>query len=79
MHASIEFIKKHTEIFVPQQWTNSIRTARRKDLYMVVPLNFGDIYDFKELTKQTMKYCKEDSNKKKANWHANHMVEIPEN
>jgi hypothetical protein len=43
MHAAIEFAKKKSEIFVPQQWATVIRMARRKDPYMIVPLKFGDI------------------------------------
>jgi hypothetical protein len=41
MHAAIEFAKKKTEIFVPQQWATVIRMARRKDPYMIVPNNRG--------------------------------------
>ena len=68
MHSAIEFAKKKTEIFVPQQWATVIRMARRKDPYMIVPLKFGDIYDFKEFTKKYMKFRKEDSNGGKVNW-----------
>jgi hypothetical protein len=53
--------QKH-EIFVPQQWATVIRMARRKDPYMIVPLKFGDIYDFKEFTKKYMKFRKENVN-----------------
>jgi hypothetical protein len=42
MHAAIEFAKKKTEIFVPQQWGTVIRMARRKYPYKIVPLKFGD-------------------------------------
>jgi hypothetical protein len=42
--------------------------ARRKDPYMIVPLKFGDIYDFKDFTKKYMKFRKEDVNGKKLNW-----------
>ena len=59
--------QKH-EIFVPQQWATVIRMARRKDPYMIVPLKFGDIYDFKEFTKKYMKFRKENVNGKKVNW-----------
>jgi hypothetical protein len=41
--------------------------ARRKDPYMIVPLKFGDIYDFKDFTKKYMKFRKEDVNGKKVN------------
>lgn len=68
MHSAIEFAKKKTEIYVPQQWATVVRMARRKDPYMVVPLKFGDIYNFKELTKNTMKYRKDDITGEKVNW-----------
>ena len=68
MHAAIEFAKKKTEIFVPRQWATVIRMARRKDPYMIVPLKFGDIYDFKDFTKKYIKFRKEDVNGKKVNW-----------
>jgi hypothetical protein len=67
MHAAIEFAKTKTEIFDPQQWATVIRMARRKDPYMIVPLKFGDIYDFKDFTKKYMKFRKEDVNGKKVN------------
>ncbi|CAC5366360.1 unnamed protein product [Mytilus coruscus] len=68
MHSAIEFAKKKTEIYVPQQWATMVRMARRKDPYMVVPLKFRDIYNFKELTKKTMKYRKDDITGEKVNW-----------
>ncbi|XP_076090122.1 uncharacterized protein LOC143062260 [Mytilus galloprovincialis] len=68
MHSAIEFAKKKTEIFVPQQWATVMRMARRKDPYMIVPLKYGDIYDFKDLSKKNMKFRKEDVNGKKIKW-----------
>ena len=76
MHAAIEFAKKKTEIFVPQQWATVIRMARRKDPYMIVPLKFGDIYDFKNFTKKYMKFRKEDVNGKKSKLVANQMDKV---
>ncbi|CAC5375159.1 unnamed protein product [Mytilus coruscus] len=67
MHLAIEFAKKKTEIFVPQQWATVMQMARRKDLYMIVPLKNENIYDFKDLTKKNMKFRKEDVNGKKTN------------
>jgi hypothetical protein len=43
MHYAIEFAKRKTEIFVPQQWATIVRMARRKDPYLIVPLLYGDI------------------------------------
>ena len=68
MHAAILFAKNRNEICVPQQWTTLIRMARRTYLYMIVPLKFGDIYDFKEFRKKYMQFRKEDVDGKKVNW-----------
>jgi hypothetical protein len=56
VHPAIEFAKKKTEIYIPSQCTTIIRMARRKNPYYVVPLQYENIYDFKEVTKSTLKY-----------------------
>jgi hypothetical protein len=61
MHPAFEFAKKKTEIYIPSQWASIIRMARRNNPYYVVPLQYEDIYDFKEVTKSTVKYRKVDS------------------
>jgi transcriptional regulator len=42
--------------------------ARRENPYYVVPLQYENIYDFKEVTKSTLKYSKVDSEGIKVNW-----------
>ena len=42
--------------------------ARRKDPYLIVPLIYGDIYDFKYLAKTSMQFRKEDIKGGKINW-----------
>jgi hypothetical protein len=42
--------------------------ARRKNPYLIVPLIYGDIYDFKYLAKTSMKFRKEDIKGGKINW-----------
>ncbi|XP_062577208.1 uncharacterized protein LOC134239069 [Saccostrea cucullata] len=68
MHSAIEFAKKKTEIYIPQQWSTVIRMARRKDPYNVVPLTHEDIWDFKKVQSQSMKYSKVEYNGTKINW-----------
>ena len=68
MHSAIEFAKKKTEIYIPSQWITIIRMTRRKNPYYVVPLQYEDIYDFKEVTKSTLKYSKVDSEGIKVKW-----------
>jgi hypothetical protein len=41
---------------------------RRKDHYFIVPLKYGDLYDFKDVTKTLMKFRKEDTKGGKINW-----------
>jgi hypothetical protein len=61
------FAKRKTEIFVPQQWATVVPMARRKDPYLIVSLKYGDIYDFKDLVKTSMKFRKEDTKGGKIN------------
>ena len=68
MHYAIEFAKRKTKIFVPQQWATVVPMARRKDPYLIVSLKYGDIYDFKDLVKTSMKFRKEDTKGGKINW-----------
>ena len=68
MHSAIEFAKKKTEIYVPTQWATVIRMARRKNPYFVIPLQFEDIYDFKQVQKISLKYSKTDVYGTKTNW-----------
>jgi hypothetical protein len=68
MHPAFEFAKKKTEIYIPSQWASIIRMARRNNPYYVVPLQYEDIYDFKEVTKSTVKYSKVDSEGIKVKW-----------
>jgi hypothetical protein len=42
--------------------------TRRKNPYYVVPLQYEDIYYFKEVTKSSLKYSKVDSEGIKVNW-----------
>jgi hypothetical protein len=68
MHYAIEFAKRKTEIFVPQQWATVVPMARRKDPFLIVPLKYGDLYDFKDVAKTLMKFRKEDTKGGKINW-----------
>ncbi|CAC5400367.1 unnamed protein product [Mytilus coruscus] len=45
-----------------------MRMTRRRDPYMIVPLKYEDIYDFKDLPKKNMKFREEDVNGKKIKW-----------
>jgi hypothetical protein len=67
MHAAIEFAKKKTQINVPSQWDTVITMARRGKPYTVVPVKYGDFYDFKHLKSKNKKSTHSD-NGVKVNW-----------
>ena len=50
IHSTIEHAKKHTTVFVPQQWSTVISMAQRKNLYLVVLLKFDKIRNIKAFT-----------------------------
>lgn len=68
IHAAIEFAKKHTPIYIPSEWHTVIRMARKKNPYVVTPLQYDDIVDFKKMTKNEMKFSKVDTEGNRLNW-----------
>ena len=67
MHAAIEFAKRDRDI-CPATMVHSYLASERKEPYMVVPIQFEDVYDYKELTKRTMTYRKDDTLGRNINW-----------
>ena len=61
-------LRKKTDIYILSQWATVIRMTRRQNPYSVVPLQYEDIYDFKEVKKASFKYSKIDSAGIKFNW-----------
>lgn len=40
VHSAVERAKKSTKVFIPDDWYNIIRVARRKKPYIIIPLTF---------------------------------------
>ena len=53
--------------------------ARRKNPYNVVPIQHGDVYNFKELQKTTLKHSKVDYCGEKVNWLKINWIRISKN
>lgn len=68
MHGSIETAKKHATVFVPSDWYNIVRLARRNKPYIIIPLTYGSFLDFKSY----MSDCntKVDSVGKQVKWNS---------
>ena len=52
IHSAIESAKKNARIYIPEDWYNIIRMARRARPYLIVPLSFESFLDFKQNTQQ---------------------------
>ena len=49
IHSAIEYVQKISKIHVPNDWYNVIRISRRSHPYRVIPLDFLDFINFKEV------------------------------
>jgi hypothetical protein len=49
MHSSIERAKHHGCVYTTNEWMNIMRIARVKNPYCVVPLEYDDFLDFKQI------------------------------
>ena len=68
IHSSIETAKKLTPVYVPSMWSTVISLARRCKPYIVIPVKYNDIYDFKEFAKLHCPNMKFTKNGKRVNW-----------
>lgn len=68
MHAAIEFAKRNTPIYVPSEWHTVVRMARRKQPYSVVPLEYDDFFNFKQIAKENITFPKKDVTGMKIEW-----------
>jgi hypothetical protein len=76
VHAAIETAKKKTQVFVPSQWHTVIVLARKKNPYIVVPVKFGDVYNFKEYAKNVYPNMKMDVKGQKIKWLSIRWVQV---
>ena len=68
MHAAIEHAKRKTNIYIPSQWDTVIHMARRNNPYIVIPLKYWDILDFKTLQKDHFKNMDKNTKGQKVRW-----------
>ncbi|CAG2207374.1 unnamed protein product [Mytilus edulis] len=68
MHAAIEHAKRKTNIYIPSQWDTVIHMARRNNPYVVIPLKYWDILDFKSLQKENYKNMEQNKKGEKVRW-----------
>lgn len=47
MHSAIERAKRHVQVFVPTDWHNILRVARRGNPYQIIPMGYRDFTDYK--------------------------------
>ena len=75
MHSAIETSKKYGQnVYIPEDWYNIIRSARRKTPYVIVPIEYDEFMDFKTYTKQFN--MKTDANGKPIKWNKIRQVTV---
>ena len=63
VHLAIEKAKTRTEVFVPSQWSTVITYARKVRPYIVMPMKYGDVLNFKDFVKSCIKNIKVGTSK----------------
>ena len=66
--AAIEFAKSKTNVYISSQWATVIHMVRRNNPYVVVPLKYWDIIDFKSIQKGYYKSMDTNTKGKKIKW-----------
>lgn len=68
IHATIEHAKENPSVYVPSQWHTVVSVARRNKPYVVIPMKFNDVLNFKSYTKSFTSNLKTGSTGEKINW-----------
>jgi len=68
MHATIEYAKRKTNVFIPSQWDTIIHMARRSNPYIVLPLKYWDFIDFKKMQNDFFKNFETNTSNEKVRW-----------
>ncbi len=68
VHATIETAKKITSVYVPSQWGTVVSLARKKHPYIVVPLKYEHVLDWKKFASTHCHNLKTGSRGEKINW-----------
>ena len=68
MHSAIEHAQRYQKTYVPNDWLNVMKSARRRHPYQTEQLSFGDFYDLRALAKDLLSNRKTNSSGKSVNW-----------
>ena len=68
IHSAVEHAKKNTKVYHPSHWDTIISMARKRNPYIVIPLNYRDFYDLKELRKNLCDNMKITTASNRVNW-----------
>ena len=69
MHASIEHASRNAKIFIPSDWINVVKLAKRKgEPYAVQELNYGDFKNYKDYREKCMPNTKTATDGSTLNW-----------
>ena len=64
IHATIERASKNISIYTTLQWSATIRSARRKNPYIVKEMNLKDFFDFKNVSENLKNFTLNQENEK---------------
>jgi hypothetical protein len=67
-HAAIEVNKKNVPVYVPFEWYNVIRTAKKQKPYIVIPFDHTEFYNFKLFHRENKLSMKVDESGNKISW-----------
>ncbi len=69
MHSTIETAKKRQQnVYIPSDWENIIKGARKADPYIIIPLVYDDFMNFKAYSSQMQFNTKIDDQAKSIKW-----------
>lgn len=68
IHSAIELAKQNTEVYVPANWNTVVSMARKKNPFVVVPVKYVDIADYKTFSKGHCPNMKISINGERINW-----------
>ena len=68
MHSAIEHAQRYQKTYVPNDWLNVMKSARRRHPYQTEQLSFGDFYNLRALAKDLLSNRKTNSSGKSVNW-----------
>ena len=68
MHSAIEHAQQYLSVYVPHDWINIMKSARRKRPYVVQELSHKDFFNMKELAQHILRNRRVDKADQTVNW-----------